>query len=134
MVREYRSSDLEAVVALFQRSVLEVASRDYSPAQLLLGRRRQPICALGPSVSPMEASSSARAMITSPASPELTPRVVSICFTFIPVASAKALPESSWNSSFLGPRVEGYGDCKRRSVLPRGHFSSAWGFALCGRK
>jgi putative acetyltransferase len=34
MVREYRSSDLEAVVALFQRSVREVASRDYSPVQL----------------------------------------------------------------------------------------------------
>ena len=34
MVRECRSSDLETVVALFQRSVREVASRDYSPAQL----------------------------------------------------------------------------------------------------
>jgi putative acetyltransferase len=34
MMREYRSSDLEAVIALFQRSVREVASRDYSPAQL----------------------------------------------------------------------------------------------------
>jgi putative acetyltransferase len=34
MVREYRPDDLEAVVALFQRSVREVASRDYPPAQI----------------------------------------------------------------------------------------------------
>ena len=34
MIREYRLSDLEAVVLLFQRSVREVASRDYSPAQI----------------------------------------------------------------------------------------------------
>jgi GNAT superfamily N-acetyltransferase len=34
MVREYRPNDLEAVVLLFQRSVREVASRDYSPAQI----------------------------------------------------------------------------------------------------
>jgi putative acetyltransferase len=34
MVREYRPDDLEAVVLLFQRSVREVASRDYSPAQI----------------------------------------------------------------------------------------------------
>jgi putative acetyltransferase len=34
MVREYRPDDLEAVVILFQRSVREVASRDYSPAQI----------------------------------------------------------------------------------------------------
>lgn len=34
MVREYKASDLEAVVALFGRSVREIASRDYSPAQV----------------------------------------------------------------------------------------------------
>lgn len=34
MVREYRPDDLEAVVILFQRSVREIASRDYSPAQI----------------------------------------------------------------------------------------------------
>lgn len=34
MVREYRSSDLHVVVALFGRSVREVASRDYSPDQI----------------------------------------------------------------------------------------------------
>jgi putative acetyltransferase len=34
MVREYRPDDLEAVTILFQRSVHEVASRDYSPAQI----------------------------------------------------------------------------------------------------
>lgn len=34
MVREYRPDDLEAVAILFQRSVCEVASRDYSPAQI----------------------------------------------------------------------------------------------------
>jgi putative acetyltransferase len=34
MVREYGTDDLEAVVMLFQRSVREVASRDYSPAQI----------------------------------------------------------------------------------------------------
>jgi putative acetyltransferase len=34
VVREYRASDLEAVVSLFQRSVREVASRDYSPVQI----------------------------------------------------------------------------------------------------
>jgi putative acetyltransferase len=34
VVREYRASDLEAVVSLFQRSVHEVARRDYSPAQI----------------------------------------------------------------------------------------------------
>jgi putative acetyltransferase len=34
MVREYRPDDLEAVVLLFQRSVHEVANRDYSPAQI----------------------------------------------------------------------------------------------------
>lgn len=34
MVREYRPSDLEVVVSLFQRSVREVASRDYSPTQV----------------------------------------------------------------------------------------------------
>ena len=34
MVREYRPDDLESVVILFQRSVREVASRDYSPAQI----------------------------------------------------------------------------------------------------
>ncbi len=34
MVREYRPNDLEAVVLLFQRSVREVARRDYSPAQI----------------------------------------------------------------------------------------------------
>ena len=34
MVREYRRSDLEAVVSLFQRSVHEIASRDYSPRQI----------------------------------------------------------------------------------------------------
>lgn len=34
MVREYRLSDLQAVVALFGRSVREVASRDYSPQQI----------------------------------------------------------------------------------------------------
>jgi GNAT superfamily N-acetyltransferase len=34
MVREYRPDDLEDVVSLFQRSVHEVASRDYSPPQI----------------------------------------------------------------------------------------------------
>jgi putative acetyltransferase len=34
MVRQYRPDDLEAVVMLFQSSVREVASRDYSPAQV----------------------------------------------------------------------------------------------------
>ena len=34
MVREYRTQDLGAVVALFGRSVHELASRDYSPAQV----------------------------------------------------------------------------------------------------
>jgi putative acetyltransferase len=34
MVREYRPSDLESVVLLFQRSVREVAYRDYLPAQV----------------------------------------------------------------------------------------------------
>jgi putative acetyltransferase len=34
VVREYRPGDLEAVVSLFQRSVHEVASRDYSPTQI----------------------------------------------------------------------------------------------------
>ena len=34
MVREYRPDDLEAVVMLFRRSVREVASRDYQPAQI----------------------------------------------------------------------------------------------------
>jgi putative acetyltransferase len=34
VVREYTPSDLEAVVSLFQRSVHEVASRDYSPTQI----------------------------------------------------------------------------------------------------
>lgn len=34
MVREYKASDLEVVVALFGRSVREIAFRDYSPAQV----------------------------------------------------------------------------------------------------
>lgn len=34
MVRDYRLTDLDAVVSLFQRSVHEIASRDYSPAQI----------------------------------------------------------------------------------------------------
>lgn len=34
MVREYKASDLEAVVALFGRSVHEIATRDYSPIQV----------------------------------------------------------------------------------------------------
>jgi GNAT superfamily N-acetyltransferase len=34
MVREYRPDDLGAIVTLFQRSVREVASRDYPPAQI----------------------------------------------------------------------------------------------------
>ena len=33
-MREYRPSDLDAVVSLFHRSVHEIASRDYSPRQL----------------------------------------------------------------------------------------------------
>jgi putative acetyltransferase len=33
-VRHYAASDLAAVVSLFQRSVREVACRDYSPAQI----------------------------------------------------------------------------------------------------
>jgi putative acetyltransferase len=33
-VRDYRASDLDAVIDLFRRSVHEVARRDYSPAQL----------------------------------------------------------------------------------------------------
>jgi putative acetyltransferase len=40
MVREYRPDDLEAVVILFQRSVREVASRDYLPAQISAWARR----------------------------------------------------------------------------------------------
>jgi putative acetyltransferase len=35
VVREYRPNDLEAVVSVFQRSVHEVASRDYSSTQIL---------------------------------------------------------------------------------------------------
>lgn len=34
MMREYKASDLEAVVALFGRSVREIAARDYSSAQV----------------------------------------------------------------------------------------------------
>jgi GNAT superfamily N-acetyltransferase len=34
MIREYKPNDLEAVVSVFQRSVHEVASRDYSPTQI----------------------------------------------------------------------------------------------------
>jgi putative acetyltransferase len=34
MVREYKASDLEEVVALFGRSVREIAARDYSPTQV----------------------------------------------------------------------------------------------------
>lgn len=34
MVREYAASDREAVVALFGRSVREIAARDYSAAQV----------------------------------------------------------------------------------------------------
>jgi GNAT superfamily N-acetyltransferase len=34
MVREYKPGDLSAVVALFARSVREIASRDYTPAQV----------------------------------------------------------------------------------------------------
>ena len=34
MVREYVPSDLAAIISLFRRSVHEVASRDYSPAQV----------------------------------------------------------------------------------------------------
>jgi putative acetyltransferase len=34
MVRKYRQNDLDAVVLLFQRSVRDVANRDYSPAQV----------------------------------------------------------------------------------------------------
>ena len=34
MVREYKASDLEAVIALFGRSVREIAARDYSSAQI----------------------------------------------------------------------------------------------------
>jgi putative acetyltransferase len=34
VVRDYRSSDLEAVVRVFQRSVREVASRDYLSTQI----------------------------------------------------------------------------------------------------
>jgi putative acetyltransferase len=34
MVREYRPDDLEAVVIMFQRSVREIASRDYPAAQI----------------------------------------------------------------------------------------------------
>ena len=33
-MREYKASDLEAVVAVFGRSVREIAARDYSPSQL----------------------------------------------------------------------------------------------------
>lgn len=34
MIRAYRPSDLDATVSLFQRSVHEIASRDYSPAEV----------------------------------------------------------------------------------------------------
>jgi putative acetyltransferase len=34
VIRAYRPTDLDATVLLFQRSVREVASRDYSPAQV----------------------------------------------------------------------------------------------------
>jgi putative acetyltransferase len=34
MVRVYKTSDLESVISVFHRSVREVASRDYSPAQI----------------------------------------------------------------------------------------------------
>jgi len=34
MIRAYTTTDLEAVVSLFQRSVHEIASRDYSPAEV----------------------------------------------------------------------------------------------------
>jgi putative acetyltransferase len=34
MVREYKASDLDAIVALFGRSVREIASRDYTPDQI----------------------------------------------------------------------------------------------------
>lgn len=34
MVRDYKAADLNAVVALFGRSVREIASRDYTPAQI----------------------------------------------------------------------------------------------------
>jgi putative acetyltransferase len=33
-VRDYETSDLRAIIAVFQRSVREVARRDYSPAQV----------------------------------------------------------------------------------------------------
>jgi putative acetyltransferase len=34
VVREYRSSDRQAVISVFERSVREINSRDYSPAQI----------------------------------------------------------------------------------------------------
>lgn len=34
MIREYKPSDREAAVSLFQRSMREVANRDYSPAEV----------------------------------------------------------------------------------------------------
>jgi GNAT superfamily N-acetyltransferase len=34
VVREYKTADLNAVIALFGRSVREIASRDYTPAQI----------------------------------------------------------------------------------------------------
>lgn len=42
MVREYRQGDLEAVVALFGRSVHKVASRHYSPVQIAAWAPRIP--------------------------------------------------------------------------------------------
>lgn len=82
----------------------------------------------------MVVSSRAHAIITLRASPELTTKFASICVTLIPIVNAKVLAESSWNSSFLGLRVEGYDDCIRKSVSRRSLSSSAWGFGLCGRK
>ena len=76
MVREYRPADLEAVVVLFQRSVREVASRDYSPAQISAWAREALGLEAGLDVWEPAASSFTSGMIRLRASPELMTRDV----------------------------------------------------------
>lgn len=42
MVRDYEPNDLKAVVALFERSVHQIACRDYTPAQLAVWAPERP--------------------------------------------------------------------------------------------
>jgi len=76
MVREYRVDDLEAVVELFQRSVREVASRDYSPAQISAWAAEAPDLRRGPGVCERAAYSFTSGMIRLRVSPELMTRDV----------------------------------------------------------